>query len=884
MATAASEAALDASWNAVVAAFARRTVPPTPPRFDASALGVVRSAGAAELLVELCTEQVRSDIAERLVPAFWQKFEWARAGGAARSPRRAQCAFFAAVHDIVGELSAHAAALLALEGQLLGGSGAREGARVPQLLLHAHSLLLVRVPPGLDYTLLAVTFWDQSFRDHCAHLARHRPRRAPARAAEPCERDSDGEESESEGEEEEEGGDGEEAAVMDAPGASGDGLRALLTPAHVSSVEAFAFARASGASAHAADGVPMEVEDEGGSGRDGRRSELELRLAAFSLCCAQLARVRWTAFVEEPLQLLLCARLRAHIHTTCSAQFGRRQLERVLGWLSRQLLPWLDAISAAADARVGVGWAGAPLPPPRRPAPPSVWAVRLTQFVHETFGSLRSAELFDIVCDFPDSRAALLDLALCLRHTHQHAQLAASLRAALENRLLRPGVATAQVLQLYIQTIQALHLLDPTGLLLQRVSAPVCDYLQRRTDTVHQIVKSIIDNAAAPELGAPLLADGDGADSDADGSAGGGGRAAAPLDAALRWRPLAADADIAGSAAARARGDVLSMLVSIYGSREVFVSEYRAMLADKILGPAGARAFDADHERKNIESLKVRFGEAALQQCEVMLRDLTESRRVGRVLGEAAAPREGTLDGAFNVTVLSRSCWPALPDDEGLAIHPTVERSLSRFERLYAHHKSPRKLVWKRSLGAVKLDLEIGGVTVCDVVCTPAQATILLHFADEGRWALRQLAEKMGVDATALRRKMSHWLSRGYLVEVEGAAEATFEVAAHLGGGGQELAQAHDDDDGGGDAAGSAADALEREKETGVLTAFISNMLTNLGALPLSRIHTMLKMFLSGTRKYDQSEAQLDALLMRLVEEDKLEFAAGKFSLKAAQT
>ena len=38
------------------------------------------------------------------------------------------------------------------------------------------------------------------------------------------------------------------------------------------------------------------------------------------------------------------------------------------------------------------------------------------------------------------------------------------------------------------------------------------------------------------------------------------------------------------------------------------------------------------------------------------------------------------------------------------------------------------------------------------------------------------------------------------------------------------------------------------------------------------------------TRKYDQSEAQLDALLMRLVEEDKLEFAAGKFSLKAAQT
>jgi hypothetical protein len=32
-----------------------------------------------------------------------------------------------------------------------------------------------------------------------------------------------------------------------------------------------------------------------------------------------------------------------------------------------------------------------------------------------------------------------------LRHTHQHAELAATLRAVLEARLLRPGAHTAQV-------------------------------------------------------------------------------------------------------------------------------------------------------------------------------------------------------------------------------------------------------------------------------------------------------------------------------------------------------------------------------------------------------------------------------------------------------
>lgn len=33
-------------------------------------------------------------------------------------------------------------------------------------------------------------------------------------------------------------------------------------------------------------------------------------------------------------------------------------------------------------------------------------------------------------------------------------------------------------------------------------------------------------------------------------------------------------------------------------------------------------------KRRNIEILKIRFGESALQVCEVMLRDMTDSRRI----------------------------------------------------------------------------------------------------------------------------------------------------------------------------------------------------------------------------------------------------------------
>lgn len=61
----------------------------------------------------------------------------------------------------------------------------------------------------------------------------------------------------------------------------------------------------------------------------------------------------------------------------------------------------------------------------------------------------------------------------------------------------------------------------------------------------------------------------------------------------------------------------MSLLVSIYGSKELFVSEYRLMLADRLLT---RRTHDTDREVQNLELLKLRFGEASLHHCEIMIR------------------------------------------------------------------------------------------------------------------------------------------------------------------------------------------------------------------------------------------------------------------------
>ena len=90
---------------------------------------------------------------------------------------------------------------------------------------------------------------------------------------------------------------------------------------------------------------------------------------------------------------------------------------------------------------------------------------------------------------------------------------------------------------------------------------------------------------------------------------------------------------------------MISTLVSIYDSKDLFVKELQVLLAQRLLAITGgnfekevANFFQLsfyclhltylDRQRQNIEILKIRFGEGPLQVCEVMLKDMTDSRRI----------------------------------------------------------------------------------------------------------------------------------------------------------------------------------------------------------------------------------------------------------------
>lgn len=70
----------------------------------------------------------------------------------------------------------------------------------------------------------------------------------------------------------------------------------------------------------------------------------------------------------------------------------------------------------------------------------------------------------------------------------------------------------------------------------------------------------------------------------------------------LSWEPDPVEADPLKGSRSRRKVDILGMVVSIIGSKDQLVSEYRVMLAEKLLNKSD---YDIDSEIRTLELLKV---------------------------------------------------------------------------------------------------------------------------------------------------------------------------------------------------------------------------------------------------------------------------------------
>ncbi len=103
--------------------------------------------------------------------------------------------------------------------------------------------------------------------------------------------------------------------------------------------------------------------------------------------------------------------------------------------------------------------------------------------------------------------------------------------------------------------------------------------------------------------------------------------------------------------------------MNIYGSKDLFVSEYRTLLADRILSNY---SYDITNERRYLELLKRRFGESHLHFCDIMLKDVQDSQRMNRHIKDQMVKKDpGSMQSVdFDAFVLSSVYWPSFKDDQ----------------------------------------------------------------------------------------------------------------------------------------------------------------------------------------------------------------------------
>ncbi|KAF9127957.1 Anaphase-promoting complex subunit 2 [Linnemannia schmuckeri] len=373
-----------------------------------------------------------------------------------------------------------------------------------------------------------------------------------------------------------------------------------------------------------------------------------------------------------------------------------------------------------------------------------MWASRLEFYFFKTFGDLRISEFFDIIVECPESTPAVNDLKTCVEWTGQREQLQISILAAMDKRLLHPGAETKNIIEFYIYAIKYLRIMDPLGVMLDRTARQINKYLRTRDDTMRAIVSCIVDDSSDlltnSNEGIPgaIEADNDGSDDE-------------------NWVPEPVHAGPDLSSARRKMADIISVLASIYDTNDRFIDEFQAILADRLLQ---ATDFNVDREIRQLELLKLRFGDTDLHHCEVMLADIAESKRVNSNI-QSLRPQM-----TVSTTIASRYYWPEIEaEEEGEFELPTpLQEMLDSYNAAFEITKPAQKLKVFPALGMVDLELELDGRSISMQV-QPIYAAIIYLFEDHDRWTLSDMASKIGVREETLESKIQFWMREGILRE-----------------------------------------------------------------------------------------------------------------------
>ena len=302
------------------------------------------------------------------------------------------------------------------------------------------------------------------------------------------------------------------------------------------------------------------------------------------------------------------------------------------------------------------------------------------------------------------------------------------------------------------------------------------------------------------------------------------------------------------------------------------ISETSTELTEELQKTQGLQL---DHSFQSPDDYECLDGEIPLHQCEVMLKDIGDSKRINSLLHtvDGGCPELQTQAFPVNALVLSAQFWPQFKN-ETLELPPEIGEALEVYTKAFQTLKGNRTLVWKPHLGFANIDLEIGDKKV-NITVTPVQAAIIFKFQQSPEWNAQQLAASIKVPVSTLRRRITFWQSQGIIVESSPDVFSLVEDGGGKKGNADVSSIAINMEDDPEDSV-TASSADQREEEFEMFWSYIVGMLTNLESMPLDRIFQTLRLFASAV---ECDIEELRAFLDTKVRQHKLAFSGGQYRL-----
>ena len=348
------------------------------------------------------------------------------------------------------------------------------------------------------------------------------------------------------------------------------------------------------------------------------------------------------------------------------------------------------------------------------------------------------------------------------------------------------------------------------------------------------------------------------------------------------WVPDPIDANPVTFTHENSKPDIISMLVNIYGSKDMFVNEYKTLLGDRLLS---SHSYTLEKEIRYVEVLKLRVGDSNLFCCEAMLRDISESRRINTNILEQLHLKEKIDKNqlALKCIILSEQFWPKLKD-ENVELPTEIKEIQEKYTKSYEALKGNRTLIWKNNLGQVTIEIDVGNSRVVEFNVTPIQAAIIMKFQERESWSLQELSQSLKMCSIGLKKKLGYWKSQGLIqeetVQVKTSSDAPQNEAEteiySLVKNNVKLNRTNsfneDEDDG---EKALEANNILKDLDIPLLWNYTQSMLRGFGVLPFERISGLLKMYATADIKTEQVKALLDLK----VKEGLLKYNAGVYRL-----